>query len=121
MNDAFDFVLQELRGVNARLDRISAIGGGGSGSTAGAAHEANSQVTASTSAGTLVIARPTRRTCLVRNTDAAINVYIGGATVTNANGMILKPGESTVITAVTLWQVIAASGSPVVAVVDEYD
>lgn len=88
---------------------------------AGAANVASSQVAASTTAGTLVIARPTRRSCLVRNLDTSISVYIGPATVTAGNGMLLKPGESVPITAVTLWQVIAASGTPTVAVLDEYD
>lgn len=87
----------------------------------GTAHEANSQVTASTTAGTLIVARATRRGCLIRNLDAAISVYIGAATVTSSNGMILTAGESVVVSGVTLYQVIAASGSPVVAVMDEYD
>ncbi len=90
-------------------------------SQAGAAHEANSQVATSTTAGTLIIARPTRRSCLIRNLDSSITVYFGAATVTAGTGMPLKAGESTVVTAVTLWQVIAASGTPTVAVVDEYD
>ena len=90
-------------------------------SSIGAAHVAAAQITTSTTAGTLIIARATRRSCLVRNTDAAISIYLGPATVTSGNGMVLKAGESTVITAVTLWQVIAASGSPVIAVLDEYD
>ena len=90
-------------------------------SATGAAHQANSQVSATTTAGTLIVARPTRRSCLIRNTDASITVYIGAATVTTGNGMPLKAGESTVVTAITLLQVIAASGSPVVAVFDEYD
>lgn len=104
---------------------ISTSGGGGGSSSItvfqGAAHEANSQVTASTSAATLIAARATRRSCLIKNTDATITVYIGAATVTAGNGMPLKAGESVSISAVTLVQVIAASGSPVVAVFDEYD
>lgn len=87
----------------------------------GAARQANSQVTASTTAGTLIVARATRRGCLIRNLDATISVYIGAATVTSSNGMLLKAGESVVVSGVTLYQVIAASGSPVVAVIDEYD
>lgn len=97
------------------------IGGSANPAPVGAAHEANSQVATSTTAGTLVIARPTRVSCLVRNIDTTITVYIGGATVTTANGMPLKPGESVVVTAQTLWQVIAASGTPAVAVIDEYN
>ena len=87
----------------------------------GALHHANSQVTTSTTAGTLIIARGTRTSCLIRNLDATISVYIGSATVTSANGMLLKAGESVVVTDKTLLQVIAASGAPVVAVFDEYN
>ena len=87
----------------------------------GAIQAAPSQVTASITASTLVIARKTRTSCLVRNTDATISVYIGTATVTSANGMILKAGESVVITGQNLWQVIAASGSPVIAIIDEFN
>lgn len=92
-----------------------------SSSSLGAANQANSQVATSTSAATLVIARPTRVGCLVKNTDATITVYIGKATVTSANGMPLKAGESVVVTAQTLIQVIAASGTPTVAVFDEFN
>ena len=87
----------------------------------GAQHVANSQVATSTTAGTLVVARPTRTSCLVRNLDASITVYIGKATVTSGNGMPIKAGESVVITGQGLWQVIAASGTPTVAVIDEYN
>lgn len=100
---------------------VSVVSGSINATSGGAANVANSQVTASTTAGTLVIARPTRVSCLVRNLDAAITVYIGKATVTAANGMPLKAGESVVISAVTLWQVIAASGTPTVAILDEYN
>ncbi len=94
---------------------VAAVAGRGSNLVAG------SQVTASGTAGTLAIARPTRKSCLFRNLDSSLSVYIGPATVTSANGMILKAGESIPVTAVILWQVIAPSGSPVVAVMDEYD
>lgn len=87
----------------------------------GSAHVATSQVATSGTAGTLAIARATRVGLLVRNLDTSISVYIGPATVTSGNGMLLKAGESVVVTAVTLWQVIAASGTPTVAIVDEYN
>ncbi len=89
--------------------------------TPGAANLATGQVTTSTGAATLVIARPTRRSVLVRNLDASINVYVGPATVSSANGMLLKPGESCPFTFTGLIQVIAASGAPVVGFADEYD
>lgn len=88
---------------------------------AGATNYVNSQVATSTVAATLVVARETRRGCLVRNLDTTISVYIGAATVTSANGMLLKAGESVVIQGKGLYQVISASGTPTVAVMDEYD
>lgn len=81
---------------------------------------ANGQVTLSTSAGTVVSSRATRRLVTIRNLDAAINVYIGVATVSSSNGMLLKPGESIDVPATALIQGIAASGSPVVAYLDYY-
>lgn len=86
----------------------------------GAANLATGQVTAG-SAGTLVIARATRRQVTVKNTDTSITVYIGPATVTSGNGMPVKAGESITVRWVGLVQVLAASGSPVVAYMDEYD
>jgi hypothetical protein len=90
-------------------------------SVPGAVNVANGQVTSSTTAGTLVIARPTRRSCLIKNTDPTLTVYVGKATVTSGNGMPLLAGQSVVINDQALVQVIAASGTPIVAYLDEYD
>jgi hypothetical protein len=90
-------------------------------SQAGSAHQATGQVATSGTAGTLVIARATRRNVLVRNLDATNSIYVGPATVTTANGMLLKPGESFTMSFVGLIQVIASAGTPTVAYVDEYD
>ena len=81
----------------------------------------NGQVTASTTAGTLVPANPTRRSVLIRNMDAAITIYIGKATVTSANGFPLKAGESFPFDTSQLIQVIAASGTPSVSYIEVYD
>lgn len=89
--------------------------------TPGGTNLATGQITTSTAAGTLVVARATRQSVLVRNTDATISVYVGPATVTSSNGMLLKAGESCPFTFVGLLQVIAASGTPVVAFADEYN
>lgn len=97
-----------LAALNARLGK-------------GAANLASSQVALSTSAATVAIARSTRRSVLIRNLDTSISVYIGPATVTSGNGMLLKAGESLAFTFVGLLQGIAASGTPSVAVSDEYD
>ena len=86
-----------------------------------AGNMANGQVTTSTSAGTLVASRATRRSVTIRNTDSSISVYVGIATVTSVNGMLLKAGESISLDFTGLVQVISASGSPVVAYVETYD
>lgn len=124
MTDGENQILNALLDIKAQQTSLSGGGGSSTVSLVGAAHAASSHVTASTSASTLAIARATRRSCLFRNLDASINVWIGPATVTSGtggNGMILKPGESIPVTAITLWQVIAESGSPIIAVTDEYD
>lgn len=87
----------------------------------GAANYANGQVTATGTAGTLLAARTTRRSAVFVNTDTSITVYIGKATVTSANGLPLKAGQSISIDSNQLIQVISASGSPVVAYMETYD
>ena len=84
------------------------------------ANQATGQVTATTLAATMVIARATRKSVLIRNTDAAISVYIGPATVSAVNGMLLKAGESVPVDTTALIQVIAASGTPVVSYYDAW-
>ncbi len=93
----------------------------GGGTSSSAVNSENSRVAASPTAGTLAIARTTRKRLVVKNTDAAITIYVGSATVTAANGMPLLAGESIELRAQILYQVIAASGAPSVAIVDEYD
>lgn len=88
---------------------------------AGAAHTATGQVATSTSAGTLLAARATRRSATFVNMDTSITVYIGPATVSAANGLRLKAGESINIASVDALQVIAASGTPTVNYVELYD
>lgn len=128
--------------LSAKIARILKDGGGGGGggltdeelratpvpvsgtissSPVGAPNYANGQVAASTSAATLLAARATRRSAMFVNMDAAITVYIGAATVSASNGVPLKPGQSISIDALGLFQVIAASGSPVVAFIEVYD
>lgn len=100
---------------------VYAPGGTGANPAQGAATTANGQVTTSTTAGTLLAARATRRVAFFKNHDAAITVYVGIATVTAGNGVELKPGESMPWYGVGLVQVIAASGTPVVGYVEFYD
>jgi hypothetical protein len=86
---------------------------------AGALNLATGQVTAG-AAATLVIARPTRKRVTITNTDGSNAVYIGPATVTSGNGFKLAAGATVVLTWVGLIQVLAAAGSPLVCVADEY-
>lgn len=103
---------------------LAALGGGSSGVTItkvqGAANTAYSQVTAGASAQ-LLAARPTRREAIIKNIDASITVYIGTGTVTSANSMPLLAQQSMPITYTGQINCLAASGSPVVAIRDEYD
>lgn len=88
----------------------------------GAATAPVSRVTSTDAAATLFIARPTRRGVLVRNTDTANSVWIGPATVTSANGFLLKAGESLPLTFTGLYQVIDnGADHAVLHVLDEYD
>ncbi len=97
------------------------LASGGATTSTGAANLATGQVATSTTAATAVIARPTRTSVLIRNLDTTISVYVGPATVTSANGMLLKAGESCPFTFTGLIQVIAASGTPSIAYADEYN
>lgn len=90
-------------------------------SQAGAANLACATGNVSNVAATLAVARPTRRSILIRNNDAAINVYVGPATVSSTNGVLIKPGEAVALSYVGLIQVIAASATPSVSIADEYD
>lgn len=91
------------------------------GGNVGGANLNTSHVTATTAAATLAIARPTRRSVTIKNTDTSLTVYVGEATVTAAKGMEIKAGESWPLDFTGLIQVIAASGTPVVDIADVYD
>lgn len=86
----------------------------------GAANEANSQATSTGTAATLVVARPTRTGCAIKNTDSANSVWIGKATVTTSNGYLLGPSDSVTVTWVGLIQIIDNGSHAVVTVWDEY-
>lgn len=77
--------------------------------------------TSTASAATLLVARATRRSAVIRNLDAANSVWVGPATVTTANGFEIKAGESVPITWVGLLQIIDNGSHAAVAVADEYD
>lgn len=91
------------------------------GNRQGAANIATGQVVASTTSGQLVASRATRRSVAIKNIDTAITVYYGAGTVTSATGFPLKPGESQSVDTVAAVNVIAPSGTPIVAYVETYD
>lgn len=82
---------------------------------------ASNQVSSSTSSGALLAARSTRRSVKLKNTDESITVYIGSGTVTSSNGYPLLAGQEITLTITTAINVIAASGTPSIAYLEEYD
>lgn len=87
----------------------------------GAANLATGQVTGAASPVSIA-ARATRRGVTVRNTDASLSVYLGGANTVNAStGLLLKAGESISLDTSAAIYVYAASGSPVVGYAETYD
>lgn len=88
---------------------------------AGATSLSNGQMVASTAVSTFVPARSTRRSVLLRNTDATNSAFWGVPTLTSLNGMLLRGGESVSVTYTGLIQVISAAGAPTVSYADEFD
>lgn len=75
----------------------------------------------STTAEAIFAARPTRHRAVVKNTDVSITVYVGEAdTVTSSTGMPLLAGESIQLFTTAAIYAIAASGTPTVALVEEW-
>jgi hypothetical protein len=81
---------------------------------------ANGQVAMSTTAATIVAARPGRRSVTILNLDASIVVWIGIATVTAGNGFRLAGGASITLETSALIQGIAASATPTVCFIETY-
>lgn len=83
---------------------------------------ATGQVTPTTTAGTLLAARDTRKTVTFTNLGTQ-TVYVGPATVTTANGFPLAPGAAIDMPTTALIQCIIATGtaSSYVAYVEYYD
>jgi hypothetical protein len=76
------------------------------------------QVATSTVAATAAVGRITRRYVYFRNLDATNSIWVGPATVTSANGALLKPGESRYFYGQILYQAIAGAGTPSLEVED---
>lgn len=88
----------------------------------GAASLAATQNALSTTAEAIFAARPTRTRAVVKNIDSSITVYVGEAdTVTSSTGMSLLAGESISLFTTAAVYAIAASGTPTVALLEEYE
>lgn len=81
---------------------------------------ANGQVAPTTSAATLVAARDTRKRLILENVGQYA-VWIGVATVTTANGLMLPIGASITLRTTALIQAITATGTGNIAYCEEYD
>jgi len=81
---------------------------------------ANGQVAPTGTAATLLAARETRKRVTFLNAGT-VDVYIGIATVTTANGFKLVPGAAMTLYTVVLIQAITASGTGAIHYLEEYD
>lgn len=83
---------------------------------------ATGQVVPTTTAATLLAARDTRKRVIFVN-NGSTDAYIGPATVTTSNGILLPVGASLMLYTTALTQAIIASGTMTGAVhyLEEYD
>lgn len=81
---------------------------------------ASGQVAPTTTAGTLIAARDTRKRVVLVN-HGTVDVYVGPATVTTSNGLKITPGAALTVSTTALIQAITASGTGAVHYVEEYD
>jgi hypothetical protein len=80
------------------------------------------QAATSTTAASLLAARPTRRQVQIKNSDASANIAIGATSgVTTGNGFLLKPGESVTLLTTAQIYAIASAGTPVASISESYD
>lgn len=86
------------------------------GSTAFAA----GQVTVTTTSGTLLAARDTRKSVAFVN-RGSYNVYVGTGTVTSSNGFLLQPGDAVTIRTTAQVNAISSTSSNQVHYIEEYD
>ena len=75
---------------------------------------------------TIAGARPTRRQLTLINNDAAIVIYInhsatGTAVDATSSHFSLAAGKQIVVVGTGIWTALAASGTPSLSVMDEYD
>ena len=86
----------------------------------GATAIASGQAAPTGTAGTLVAARDTRKRVVLVN-HGTVDVYVGPATVTTANGLKIAAGASLTLYTTALIQGITSTGTGAVHYVEEYD
>lgn len=85
----------------------------------GAPQFAASQNALSVTAEVILTARPQRISAIVRNIDNSITVYLGAEGV-DSTGFPLPAGASVTLTTTASVYAVAASGTPTVAIWEEY-
>ncbi len=101
-----------INSVSVKIQRFVPIGGSA---------VATGQVAPTGTAGTLLAARETRQFVTFTN-RGTLDVYIGPATVTSANGFLLSPGESYDYVGTALIQAITSpTGTGAVHYLEVYD
>lgn len=111
--DQHGMILVNQGALSFGTDSVTAV-------VTGAANLVTSQPTPAITATTLAIARPTRTSCTIINVGST-QVYVGPATVTAANGILLAPGASIDLTYVGLIQGISIGSTGLCHVADEYN
>lgn len=86
----------------------------------GAGNVVSARVSVLITATALVAARAARRRLLVKNIDTVNPIYVGPATVTVANGMEVKAGESLALFTTAALQAIASGGTVATCVLEEF-
>jgi hypothetical protein len=102
---------RSINSVTVHVQRVGEIG---------AAAIANGQTAPTNSAANIVAARETRKTVTLVN-HGSVDVYVGAATVTTANGVKVPAGASITIPTTAAVQGITASGTGAVHYVETYD
>jgi hypothetical protein len=89
---------------------------------AGAANLATAQVNLNGATQVAIAAaRPTRKSVVFQNLDAAITMYVGPTGVTSSTGVPIAAGGGRSFTWAGQFFAVSASGTPTISVSDEYD
>lgn len=87
--------------------------------TTGATSFASSTNTLSVTAEVVLAARPNRIAAILRNIDASITIYVGDSAV-DSTYFSLPAGASISLTTTAAVYAVAASGTPTLAIWEEY-